>query len=70
MLAAAQCGLHPSGRETFGHSLIVDPWGAVLADGGEQPGVVMADLDLAAVAAARARIPALAHSRPFSVEIV
>ena len=57
VLAATQGGLHENGRSTFGHSLIVSPWGEVLAEGGEEPGVVFADIDLAASAEARARIP-------------
>lgn len=65
VLAAAQCGVHAGGRETYGHSLIVDPWGAVIADGGEEEGVVMAEIDPAKVRQARARIPALQHDRPF-----
>ncbi|MEO5338697.1 MAG: carbon-nitrogen hydrolase family protein [Magnetospirillum sp. WYHS-4] len=63
VLAPAQCGTHAEGRQTFGHSLIVDPWGRVLADGGEEPGFVMAEIDPAEVAAARQKIPALRHDR-------
>lgn len=66
VFAPAQCGTHPRGRKTFGHSLIVNPWGEVLADGGEEPGFVTADIDLARVAQVRAQIPALAHDRDFS----
>ena len=70
VLAPAQCGTHPSrdgrGRRSHGHSLVVAPWGEVLADGGEAPGVVLADLDMAAVATARQRVPALGHDRGFS----
>ena len=69
VLAATQGGLHENGRATFGHSLIVSPWGEVVAEGGEAPGVIFADLDLAASAEARARIPALKHGRDFEVEI-
>ncbi len=65
IFAPAQCGDHDGGRRTFGHSLIVDPWGGVLADGGENPGYVIADIDPAKVAEARARIPSLNHDRPF-----
>ena len=64
VLAPAQCGTHHKGRRTYGHSLIVDPWGTVLADGGETPGVVAADLDLAMVDGMRERIPSLRHARP------
>jgi predicted amidohydrolase len=69
VLAAAQGGLHENGRSTYGHSLIVSPWGEVLAEGGEEPGVIFADIDLAASAEARARIPAIKHGREFQVEI-
>ncbi|HKY86730.1 MAG TPA: carbon-nitrogen hydrolase family protein [Pseudorhodoplanes sp.] len=67
VLAAAQGGTHENGRETFGHSLAVDPWGRVIAEGGTEPGVVMAEIDQAAVAAARARIPSLQHGRRFEI---
>jgi deaminated glutathione amidase len=67
VFAAAQGGKHENGRETFGHSLIVDPWGRVLAEGGTEPGVVMAEIDLGEVAKARARIPSLEHGRRFEI---
>ena len=67
MISAAQAGLHEDGRETFGHSVIVDPWGRVLADGGTEPGVALATIDLALVADARGRIPTLKNARPFTV---
>ncbi len=67
VLAAAQGGMHENGRESFGHSLIVDPWGMVLAEGGTEPGVIVAEIDPAAVAAARGRIPALQHGRRFEL---
>ena len=67
VFAAAQGGKHENGRETFGHSLIVDPWGRVLAEGGSAPGVIVADIDPAEVATARARIPSLQHGRRFEV---
>jgi deaminated glutathione amidase len=70
MISAAQAGLHEDGRETFGHSIIVDPWGRVLAEAGDQPGVIMAEIDLAQVADARGRIPTLKHTRQFAVEKV
>ena len=69
VLAATQGGLHESGRATYGHSLIVSPWGEILAEAGEEPGVIFADIDLAASAEARARIPALKHGREFEIEI-
>jgi deaminated glutathione amidase len=67
VLAAAQGGRHENGRETFGHSLVVDPWGRVLAEGSAEPGVVMAEIALAEIAAARKRIPSLQHGRRFEV---
>jgi predicted amidohydrolase len=69
VLAATQGGLHENGRATFGHSLIVSPWGEILAEAGEEPGVIFADIDLAASSEARARIPVLKHDREFEVEI-
>ena len=65
VFAPAQCGEHAEGRKTFGHSLIVDPWGEVLADGGEEVGFVTARIDPAKVAEARAKIPALSSDRDF-----
>jgi predicted amidohydrolase len=67
VFAAAQGGKHDNGRETFGHSLIVDPWGRILAEGRTEPGVVMADIDLEEVAKARSRIPSLQHGRRFEI---
>ena len=67
VLAAAQGGKHENGRETFGHSLIVDPWGRIVAEGGVEPGLVMAEIDPALVAQARGRVPALEHGRRFEV---
>jgi deaminated glutathione amidase len=67
VFAAAQGGVHENGRETYGHSLVVDPWGRVLAQGGTEPGIVLAAIDLGAVAAARGRIPSLQHGRRFEV---
>ncbi|MEE8505216.1 MAG: carbon-nitrogen hydrolase family protein [Kiloniellales bacterium] len=66
VFAPAQCGEHAGGRQTYGHSLIVAPWGEVLADGGEEPGVVLAEIDPARVDTARAMIPALGHDRDFT----
>lgn len=69
VLAPAQCGSHANHngrpRRTHGHSLVVAPWGEVLADGGTEVGVTIVDLDLAAVERARGRVPSLAHDRPF-----
>jgi predicted amidohydrolase len=65
IIAPAQCGKHADGRETYGHSLIVGPWGEVLAEAGVEPGVIAASLDLAQVADARRKIPALEHDRPY-----
>jgi predicted amidohydrolase len=66
VFAPAQCGTHAGERETYGHSLIVAPWGEVLADGGAEVGVVMAEIDPAEVAKARQMIPALTHDREFA----
>ena len=63
VIAAAQGGLHPNGRRTWGHSLVIDPWGEVLAELPEGEGVVLADLDPARLADVRGRLPALAHRR-------
>ncbi|MDX2222151.1 MAG: carbon-nitrogen hydrolase family protein [Rhodospirillaceae bacterium] len=64
MFAPAQTGTHAGNRKTYGHALIVGPWGEVLADAGTAPGVILADIDPAQVAAARAKIPALALDAP------
>lgn len=67
--APAQVGVHDQGRMTYGHSLIVAPWGEVLADaGGDEPGFIVADLDMSKVDEARGMVPALKHDRPFSLE--
>ena len=63
VLAPAQCGEHAEKRRTYGHSLIIDPWGEVLADGGADVGFVVADIDLSKVAQARHSIPSLTHDR-------
>lgn len=63
VLAAAQTGLHANGRETYGHSMIVDPWGELLALRAAEPGIALADIDLARQAAVRSRFPALSHRR-------
>jgi predicted amidohydrolase len=64
VVAAAQVGQHEDGRETFGHSLVADPWGDVLLDMGDRPGIAFADIDLKRISEVRARIPALSHRRP------
>jgi predicted amidohydrolase len=66
VLAPAQCGTHAEGRRTYGHSLVVSPWGEVLADGGEEPGLVLAEIDPAKVEEARRMVPALTHDRAFT----
>ena len=67
VLAAAQTGLHEIGRATYGHSIIVGPWGDIVAEAGTEPGVLVADIDLEQVAAVRARVPSLRHDRTFNV---
>jgi deaminated glutathione amidase len=67
VVSAAQVGQHEDGRETYGHSLVIDPWGDVLLDmGGEQAGLSFAELDLARIAAVRAQLPSLANKRPIA----
>lgn len=68
VFAAAQGGRHEHGRDTYGHSLIISPWGQILAEGGVQPGVIFADIELQAIEDARKRVPSLGHDRPFTVE--
>jgi predicted amidohydrolase len=67
ILAPAMCGEHAGNRETYGHSLIIDPWGEVLADGGMEPGIVYADIDPARVAKIRGMMPSLEHDRSYDV---
>ena len=69
VLAAAQGGLHENGRSTYGHSMIVSPWGDVLAEAGEDPQILLADVDPALSAETRAKVPSLRHGRHFEVEI-
>lgn len=64
VVAAAQTGTHQDGRSTYGHSLVIDPWGDVLLDMGEEPGLGFADLDLARIAEVRNRVPVIANRRP------
>lgn len=64
VVAAAQAGHHEDGRETYGHSLVADPWGTLLLEMGEEPGMAFAEIDLARIADARSRIPVHKHRRP------
>ncbi len=66
VVAAAQSGVHQDGRATFGHSLVVDPWGEVLVDGGEGEKLLFAEIELDRIAEVRSRIPVLAHRRPIA----
>lgn len=66
ILAPAQTGIHDGGRGTYGHSVIISPWGEVLADAGEERGVILADLDLSKVEEARRMVPSLGHDRTFT----
>ncbi len=70
VVAAAQAGRHQDGRETFGHSLVVDPWGQVLLDMGQAPGLGFAEIDPEQVERVRARIPAIRHRRPIPEPVV
>lgn len=70
VLSAAQTGHHATGRDTYGHSLAIDPWGEVVADAGTEAGVTLVDLDLAKCVQARQKIPALQHGRDIDVTIV
>ncbi len=67
VFAAAQGGRHENGRDTFGHSLVIDPWGRIIAEGGTEPGVIIAEIDPAEVATARGRVPSLHHGRRFEL---
>ena len=69
IFAAAQCGRHVR-RRTFGHSLIVDPWGTIVADGGEDPGVIMAEINPERVTEARRSIPSLVNARPYQNAVI
>jgi predicted amidohydrolase len=65
VMAPAQGGEHANGRRTYGHSLIIGPWGDILAEGGTDPGVIVADLDFEQIATVRSRLPSLQHDRPY-----
>jgi len=67
VVAAAQGGHHENGRDTFGHSMVVAPWGEIVAEAGTEPCVITAEIDLAQVTEARRRVPALTHDRPFEM---
>ena len=67
VLAAAQGGQHENGRSTYGHSLIISPWGEIIAEAGSEPQMLVADLDLARVDQARRAIPSLCHDRAFEI---
>ncbi|MEQ6332819.1 carbon-nitrogen hydrolase family protein [Sphingobium sp. MK2] len=69
MIATAQVGDHADGRTTYGHSLVVDPWGDVLLDMGETAGLAIVDLDLSRIEAVRARVPAIANRRPIPAQV-
>ncbi len=68
IIAPNQCGHHCDKRYSYGHSLIVDPWGEILADGGSEPGLIYADIDLEQVQKVRSRIPSLKNERSFTLE--
>jgi predicted amidohydrolase len=70
IVAAAQAGQHQNGRATYGHSMVIDPWGRIIVElGGDGPGIALADIDRAAVTEARAKVPALDNARPFSLSV-
>jgi predicted amidohydrolase len=69
IVSPAQTGTHDGGRQTFGHSVIVAPWGEVLCDGGTEPGVYLTEIDLGAIDEARGKVPSLTHDRPYSPPI-
>ncbi len=70
VIAAAQGGHHACGRDTFGHSIIIDPWGTVIAEADTEPGVIVAEIDVGRVAEVRQRIPSLQHDRDYTVSPV
>jgi deaminated glutathione amidase len=70
VVAAAQVGHHEDGRTTFGHSLVIDPWGEILLDMGDEPGVGFAEIDLKRISDVRSRIPALNHRRPIPDAVI
>jgi predicted amidohydrolase len=66
VFAPAQCGEHAAGRKTYGHSLIISPWGEIIVEAGETPGVIAAEVDLAEIAKAGAMVPSLGHDRDYA----
>jgi predicted amidohydrolase len=66
VFAPAMCGEHPGNRTTYGHSLIIDPWGKILAELGDEPGIALADIDVGRVAKVRGMLPSIEHDRPFT----
>ena len=66
VFAPAMCGEHPGNRTTYGHSLIIDPWGKILAELGDDPGIALADIDVERVSKVRGMLPSIEHDRPFS----
>lgn len=68
VIAPAMCGEHPNGRSTYGHSLVIDPWGRIVAELDEQPGVLLAEIDIDQVAKVRGMLPALEHDRSFELQ--
>ena len=67
VIAPAQTGVHPGGRKTYGHAMIIDPWGKILAQAGVEEGIILADIDLAQVEEIRGKLPSLAHDREFVI---
>lgn len=70
VFAPAQGGMHENGRETYGHSLIIAPWGEVMAEAGTEPGIILAEIDPAKISEARDRVPSLTHDRDFAKPVV
>jgi len=68
IIAPGQCGEHKGGRETYGHSLIINPWGEVLAEGGDEPCILLGDIDLNLVGETRSKIPSLQHDRTYQLD--
>jgi predicted amidohydrolase len=67
VIAPAQTGEHPGGRKTYGHALIIDPWGKVLADAGTKEGIVVTDIDVSQVSQTRGKLPSLGHDRDYTI---